>query len=82
MSHQDTINLSQILKHYEDTWVALSKDFNRVVSSGETPKEVVEKAKQKGHANPHVFWASSNYGGYVSGCACEKSTSTSSCHRP
>ena len=46
MQKEQTIkstNLSQILKDFENKWVALSKDKKKVITSGETLDEVLEK---------------------------------------
>lgn len=34
-------DLSQLLKPYEDKWVAISPDYKKVIASGETLKETV-----------------------------------------
>ncbi|OGZ46284.1 MAG: hypothetical protein A3J54_02630 [Candidatus Ryanbacteria bacterium RIFCSPHIGHO2_02_FULL_45_13b] len=40
-------NLGKILKSYEEKWVALSPDKRRVISSGDTLKEVESKIDSK-----------------------------------
>lgn len=40
-----SINFTKLLKNYKSGWVAISRDFKTVVYSGETLKEVREKAK-------------------------------------
>lgn len=40
-------NLSKILQNLENRWVALSPDYERVVSSGETLSDVMGKVSEK-----------------------------------
>ena len=44
-------DLSQILKPYENKWVAFSPDYKNVVSSGETLKETSLKLSEKDREN-------------------------------
>lgn len=46
------IDWSEIYKKYKGKWVALEDDEKTVVSSGDTAKEALEAAKQKGFTNP------------------------------
>lgn len=41
-----SIDLSKKLKPYEDKWVALSLDYRRVFSSGQTLREAIEDLKE------------------------------------
>ncbi len=45
--HTAQINLSELLRPYEDKWVALSPDYTRVVASGDTRKEVDASVKKE-----------------------------------
>ncbi|MEK7151021.1 MAG: DUF5678 domain-containing protein [Patescibacteria group bacterium] len=40
-------NLTKVLKPYENKWVALSTKKDKVVSSGNTLKEVIQKLSQQ-----------------------------------
>ncbi len=42
---QNKINFAKLLKGYRAGWVGISSDFKSVVLSGETLKEVMNKAK-------------------------------------
>ena len=45
------IDMTEVLRSYEDKWVALTED-NKVVGSGDSIKEAAEEAKKKGYDNP------------------------------
>jgi len=49
------IDLSTILKPFENKWVALSEDYGKVLESGKSLKEVVEKCKKRECRNPIYF---------------------------
>jgi orotate phosphoribosyltransferase len=56
-------NLVEELKPYEDKWVALVDD--KVVATGESPKEVAEKAEQAGHEKYRFYLVPSSSALYV-----------------
>jgi hypothetical protein len=60
-----TIDLSKILEPYSNEWVALSKDETRVVASGKTVKETLQKAIEKGERSPILTKVPKEYGNYV-----------------
>ncbi|MEK7629237.1 MAG: DUF5678 domain-containing protein [Patescibacteria group bacterium] len=43
----ETINLSKILKPFVNKWVAISPDYKKIVSSGNTLQELVTKVGDK-----------------------------------
>jgi len=49
------IDLSTILKPFENRWVALSEDYGKVLESGKSLKEIVEKCKKRECRNPIFF---------------------------
>jgi len=46
------IDWTKIYKKYKGLWVALKDDEKTVVASGKTVKEVLKKAREKGHNKP------------------------------
>lgn len=60
-----TIDLSKILEPYSNEWVALSIDEKKVIASGKTVKEALQKAKQKGENSPILTKVPTEYGNYV-----------------
>jgi len=49
------LDFTKIAKKYKGKWVALTEDERRVVSSGRSAKETLEKAKKEGYKNPILF---------------------------
>ena len=47
-----TTNFKEIHKRYKGKWVALTSDEKSVISSGNTAKEVYDKAHKKGFEEP------------------------------
>ena len=43
------LDLSNLLKEYENKWVALSDDNKKVFGAGKTAKDALQDAKRKGH---------------------------------
>ena len=58
-------DLSKILAPYSNKWVALSEKQDKVVSSGNTVKGVLEIAKRRGEKNPIITRVPKDYGNYV-----------------
>jgi hypothetical protein len=50
-----TLDFTKIFKKYKGKWVALTEDEKKVVSSGRSAKETLEKAKERGFENPVLF---------------------------
>lgn len=46
------IDLSKLLKPYENKWVALTKDEEKVICSGKSAKKVYNEALRKGYEEP------------------------------
>lgn len=46
------IDWRNIYRRFKGLWIALSDDERKVVASGATAKEAMEKARSKGHALP------------------------------
>jgi hypothetical protein len=50
------IDLTKVLKDAPaGEWIALSRMDNRIVGSGKTVEEAIQKAKQSGHDEPVVM---------------------------
>lgn len=49
------VNLSKILSKHKKGWLALSPDNRKLVATGKTLREVLEKAKEKGVGNPSLL---------------------------
>ena len=49
------LDFTKIVKKYKGRWVALTEDEKKVVSSGKSAKETLEKAKKEGFKNPILF---------------------------
>lgn len=49
------LDFTKITKKYKGKWVALTEDEKKVVSSGKSARETLEKAKKEGHRNPILF---------------------------
>jgi len=49
------LDFTQIIKKYKGKWIALTEDEKKVVSSGKSAKETLEKAKKEGLDNPILF---------------------------
>lgn len=49
------VDLSKILSRFKGKWVALSPDEKKVVSSGDSLKEVQSKALKRGEKDPILF---------------------------
>jgi hypothetical protein len=47
-------SVSDLIKPYPGRWVALSFDDTRVVSVASSPGAVLNKARKKGEARPHL----------------------------
>jgi len=54
------------LKKYSNKWVAINAvDENKVVAVGETLRDVINKSKELGVANPVLTKTPSNYGAFI-----------------
>lgn len=49
------VDLRKILSKYKKGWLALSPDNKNLISSGDTLKEALKKAKKKGIDNPTLL---------------------------
>lgn len=49
------VNLSSLLSRYKKGWVALSPDHKRVIASGDSLRDALQKAKAKGTKNPSLL---------------------------
>ena len=59
------VNLSNVLAHYANCWVALSADERRVVASAKHPQQALEKAHAKGERDPILMWAPKEHSAYI-----------------
>ena len=51
-----SINWANIREKYKGQWVALEDNEETVITSGQTVKEVLKKAKGMGHVEPIVVF--------------------------
>jgi len=58
-------DLSEVLKKYSNKWLALDESTKKVVSSGQSPKEVLDDARKKGVEHPVLTKAPKDYGTYI-----------------
>ena len=58
------IDLTKILKHYENKWVAVTKDYKKVIASGKTLKEAMKNVKDK-NIIPIYTYVNSFKTGYI-----------------
>lgn len=49
------IDWTKIYQKYKGLWIGLKDDEKTVIASGKSPKEVMEKAKEKGYKEPILF---------------------------
>jgi len=61
------IDWTKIYQKYKGLWVALKDDEKTVVASGNTVKEAVNKAKERGYQNPIMFRVPTKVMPYVGG---------------
>jgi len=50
-----TIDLSNLLKPYENKWVALSSDYKKILESGKSLEEIIKKCKKRKYKRPIYF---------------------------
>lgn len=51
------IDLSKILSKHQKGWLALSPDNRKLIATGRSLEEVLEKAREKGVVNPGLLKA-------------------------
>lgn len=61
------IDWTEICKKYKGLWIGLLDDEQTVVASGETVREVMEKAQKKGHKKPILFKVPTEIVPYIGG---------------
>ena len=49
-------NLTKVLKPFENKWVALTRDYKKVIDYGDTLNEVTSKIKKNEKGNPHSIY--------------------------
>lgn len=49
------LDFTQIIKKYKGKWVGLTENEKKVISSGKSAKEALEKAKKEGYKTPILF---------------------------
>lgn len=49
------LDFTKITKKYKGKWVSLTGNEKRVIASGKSAKEALEKAKKEGYENPILF---------------------------
>ena len=50
------LDLSSVLKGYENQWVALSDDNRRVLGAGPTAKQALKAAQSKGYSDATLIF--------------------------
>ena len=62
-----SLNLSKLILPYaaRKLWIAFSPDNKKVVGSGKTIKEAIEKAKENQVERPTIIQAIPDYSGFV-----------------
>ena len=50
------IDLSGLLKDYQNKWVALSDDNKKIYGSGKSAKDAVREVESKGHSDYSLFF--------------------------
>ena len=61
----EPIDMSNVLTHCANCWVALSADEQRVVASAQYPQQALKKAKAKGERDPILMWAPQEHRAYI-----------------
>ena len=49
------LDFTKIVKKYKGKWIALTENEKKVIASGKSAKETLEKAKKEGLNNPILF---------------------------
>ena len=49
------LDFTKIAEKYKGKWVGLTEDEKKVISSGKSAKETLDKAKKEGYKNPILF---------------------------
>lgn len=62
---QKKIDFIKLLKGHRNGWVGISSDFNKVVASGKSLKEVMKKSTQKTDEKVFFFSVEENYSGFI-----------------
>ena len=61
----EPIDLSNVLTHYANCWVALSADEQRVITHGKHPTVALTKAYATGEDDPILMWAHKERRAYI-----------------
>ena len=59
------IDLTKLLKEYKSGWVALSKNYKKVVTSARSLKELDRKLEKLNNPQVVLISASKNYRGFI-----------------
>lgn len=59
------INLIKALKGHTSGWVSISNDNKRIIASGKTLKELLNKLERLGKPRGYLMKATKDYSGYV-----------------
>lgn len=52
-------------KQYESKWIALKPNSSKVIAYGNSPKNVIKEAKEKGENSPVLTKVPKDYGTYI-----------------
>lgn len=58
-------NLVKILQGYTSGWVSISRDYNKVITSGKTLNIVLRKLEKMGNPDGYLMKAAKDYSGYI-----------------
>lgn len=61
-------SLLEKLKTFENCWVALTKEQDRVITDGKSLKETIENVKAISYKDPIYFFIPSQKHGYAPAC--------------
>ena len=59
------VDLTKLLKPYKSGWVALSRNYKKVIASAPTLEKMDNKLKKLGNPDIVLISASENYKGFV-----------------
>lgn len=61
------VDWTDIYEKYKGLWVALQDDEKTVVASGDTPREAMEQAEERGFKKPILFRVPTKIVPYIGG---------------
>lgn len=58
-------NLAKTLKGYTKGWVSISKDYKKVIASGDSLKDLLHKLARLGNPKGYLMKAAKDYSRYI-----------------